>query len=499
MKSIVIPSTIVFFSYITTRLDYWNLQTVHMHSTKTICLRKYLFILLFIIAGTTCFAQKQKADSLRNLLLQEKQDTNRVRLLWQLANVLYVNNPDTSLSLAQDALYLARRINYVEGQSRSLGILANTFRILGNYPRALELNLQKLKLEETRHVPRNLASVLMNIGIVYVFQEEYNKALEYYSKADSVITTDNVEDFKYNIALNIGDAYDKFNKSDSAYLYFKRSLDIAQSQNDDDLVGTSMVGLAHTYMKMGNYAESLLNYQNGIKLLQEVEDDEVLCEATLGLANLYEDLNKDDSSRRYANLSLSIAKQDGFLSREYDATNFLTDHFKKTNRIDSAFAYAYVSRQLNDSLNSKSKIRQLQVLSSNEQFRQRELEEERIIASKKRYQQLQLLLIGIFIPGFFLITLLLSQAKIHIRIIRALGVLSLLFFFEYLTLLLHPTVAELTNHTPVFEILIFVGLAAILIPLHHKVEHWLIHRLIHHRIHHEEKKQPAELSVAENA
>jgi len=32
-----------------------------------------------------------------------------------------------------------------------------------------------------------------------------------------------------------------------------------------------------------------------------------------------------------------------------------------------------------------------------------------------------------------------------------------------------------------FEILIFVAIAAILIPLHHKLEHWLIAKLTHHR------------------
>ena len=64
------------------------------------------------------------------------------------------------------------------------------------------------------------------------------------------------------------------------------------------------------------------------------------------------------------------------------------------------------------------------------------------------------------------------------RFIRVLGVLSLLFFFEYLTLLLHPTVANLTGHTPVLEILIFVVLASILIPAHHRIEHWFIQKLV---------------------
>lgn len=50
--------------------------------------------------------------------------------------------------------------------------------------------------------------------------------------------------------------------------------------------------------------------------------------------------------------------------------------------------------------------------------------------------------------------------------------------FEYLTLLLHPVVVELTHHTPIFEIVIFVALAGVLIPLHHLLEHAVLNYLV---------------------
>jgi len=444
--------------------------------------KKVVFFLIVFCLMTDTLCQKSKADSLRKELNEEKTDTNKVILMWEMADATYKDNPDKALQMAQDALYLAKSVNYTEGQSRSLGILANAFMMMGNYPRALELNFQKLQLEEKRNKPRNLASVLMNIGIIYRFQEEYPNALQYYSKADSVIRKNNVEAFKANIALNIGDAYDRLGIFDSSHKYYDISLKIAQQLQNSDFIGLAMTGLGHSYRKIGANNESLINYRSAIKYLQEANDDETLCEATLGLAALFRQLGQNDSAGYFANTSLSIAKKDGFLSREYEAAKFLTDHYKKMRNIDSAFSYAEYSQRLNDSLNSKAKIRELQVLSSNEQFRQRELEENKQLATKRRHQQLQLLLIGIFIPGLFLVTLMLSRQKIHVRVIRAMGILSLLFFFEYLTLWLHPTIAELTGHKPIFEILIFVGIAAILIPLHHRSEHWLIDRLIRDRV-----------------
>jgi tetratricopeptide (TPR) repeat protein len=467
-------------------------------------LKSYFVLLTFFSSAEKIFSQKPRADSISGLLKIERTDTNRVRLMWQLASSVSVYNPDSALSLSQQALFLANRAGYLEGQSRSLGIMANIFMRMGNFPKALEINIKKLQLEEKRNRWGNLGSVLMNIGIVYVLQDEYRKALEYYTKADSVISKFNIEDLKYNIALNVGDAYNRLDISDSAYMYFNKSLEIAKRLNNPDFIGTSMTGLGHSYKKLGNPGSSLTSYQSGINYLRAVEDDEILCEATLGLASLYQQLNENDSAANYAILSLSTAKKDGFLSQQLEASEFLTEHYKKIKNIDSAFAYAEYSRLLNDSVNSKVKIRELQLLSTNEQFRQRELEEERQIAAKRRYQELQLLLIGIFIPGLFLVTLLLSRQRIHVRVIKALGILSLLFFFEYLTLWLHPKVADLTGHTPVFEILIFVGVAAILIPLHHRTEHWLINRLITHRVYRgqtkklritvdSEKKHPSDL------
>jgi len=439
--------------------------------------KKVSLLLAFLFLSPHLFAQKAKADSIIKLLRNEIEDTTRIKLMRDLASITSIYNPDTALSISYEALSLARKIKDTDGESLSLGALASTFRKIGNYTRALEFSLQKLRLEEKRNTPRNLASVLITIGTVYREQEEYRKALEYYSKADSVILANKFEDLQYYTALNSGDAYNLLNISDSAFLYFNKSLEIAKIRKDGDFIGTSMTGLGHSYLKLDSIEHALLNYKGALVYLQEANDDEILCEAALGLANLYKQIHRFDSAGYYATMSLSIAQKDGFLSKELDAAEFLTDHYKLTKNIDSAFTYINYVKTLNDSVNSKSKIRESQVISSNEHFRQLELEEERKKAAKERYQQLQMLLIAIFIPGLFLITLLLSRVNIHAKLIRLLGILSLLFLFEYLTLLLHPTVANLTHHTPVYEILIFVAMGAVLIPLHHRLEHWLIQNL----------------------
>jgi tetratricopeptide (TPR) repeat protein len=430
-----------------------------------------------------CFAQKNKVDSLKQLLKTETTDTGRVKLMWQIARDMSRYNPDSAIIAAQQALQLARKINYLEGQSRSLGILSNALTKIGNYPKALELNIEKLRLEEQRNNPTNLASVLMNIGIIYVYQDEYRKALEYYAQADSVIRQFSVDTFLFSILLNIGDAYDRLNISDSAYVHFNKSLDLAKRSGNSNRIGLSMTGLGHSFRKLGSNEKALFNYRTAIKNLKAANNDETLSEAALGLALLFEQMHRNDSAAYYGRMARVTAEKGKFLTQELRAAEFLKDHYQQSKKIDSAFFYLLRVQQINDSINSKAQIRALQIMTSNEQFRQMELEQAKIAAKKKRSKQMQLMLIGFFIPVLFLITLLLNRVKIHMTLIRLLGVLSLLFMFEYLILLLHPTVAELTHHTPVWEILIFVAMASLLIPAHHRFEQWFIHKLLHHRTH----------------
>lgn len=446
-------------------------------------MRRSCLFLLVLLLSFSVHAQKNKVDSLRSLLAVERADSNRVTLLWKMGDAYKASNPDSSILLAQQGLELARKIKFLEGESRSLGIIANGYVATGNYPRALEYYLKKLALEEKRSSPRNLASVTMNIGLVYFYQEEFDKALLYYRRSDSIIQANDVKDFKYSIQLNQGELYYQQKQFDQAYAFFKRSLDVAVQQENRGNMGTSLVGLANVYLKKADFENSKLNYWQALPLLAEDNNEEVICEACLGMATIYDSLGKNDSARIYAHRSLFLSQKDGFLSWQLKAVSFLNDHFKKSKLTDSAYVYLYQSKMLNDSINSKERIRQSQVLSSNEQIRQAEIAEEKKKAKKERMQQLQLLFIGIFIPAFFLFTLLLSRRKVHVNVIKFLGVISLLILFEYLTLLLHPYVLDMTNHIPILELLIFVCIAAILIRLHHKIEHWFINKLIqgHHK------------------
>jgi tetratricopeptide (TPR) repeat protein len=450
-------------------------------------MRPVLFLLFLFNYTLCCNAQVSKIDSLSKLLLAEKADSNRVTQLWRLAEQYQTFKPDTALQLAHQALLLAQRIKFTEGESRSLALLATSQYRLGNYPKALNNYMLKLKIEEKRNSPRNYASALSNIGLMYILLEEYPNALRYLYRADSTVEAADrktKEELKYNITINIGEAYYRMHQPDSAGLHFKKALALANQTGDQFALGASMLGEANVLALKGNNEEALQYYHPAFIYLNDGLNDEMLCEVTLGMAKVYEKLNLKDSAVFFGNLSFTMAKKDKFLSRQLDAANFLSDHFKKLKLYNSAFAYIEQTVALKDSIKGQEKTKEAMIISNNEQLRQVELAEQREREKEIRYQQLQLLVIAIFIPLFFLVTLFFSRIKIHVTIIKFMGIISLLLLFEYLTLFLHPAVADFTHHIPILELLIFVSLAAGLIPLHHRLEHLLIEKLTKGKHHH---------------
>lgn len=438
----------------------------------------YLFLsLLICFAGAD--AQRRTADSLTNLLTLEKIDSNRVTIMNKLANTYNQFDPAKGLIVAQQAYDLARKIHFVSGEVTALGFMGNAYNVTGNYNEAMELYLRQLAIAEKQYLPRRMATSLMNIAILHTQQMDLRKGLDYYLRSDSIIRVNQLKDFEFSNFVNLGDLYDRLNSMDSAFFYYSKALTRAGELNNAYYLGASFIGLGNCYVKMSKNEQGLAHYYKALQYLKLANQDDLYCETANNMAKLFESENKKDSALHYAKLMYSIAEKDGFQSRLVDASGFLANYYKKQGNSDSAFRYLERVTQLKDSMNSLVKVKAFQHKSFSEEIRQAEIAEQKRLDRAERFQQLQLLAIGIFIPIFFLLTLLLSRRKIHAKAIQILGIISLLLLFEYLTLLLHPFVLKITNHTPVFEMLIFVCIAAILIPGHHRIERWLIKRLTH--------------------
>ena len=142
----------------------------------------FLFTLAFFAWTLTASAQSIAVrDSLLkklNTLPVTANDTTRVNVLYALAYQYYLNKPDTTYLLAQQAYELAQRLNYSQGQARALVVMASAFGQLGDYAKALKILNQAKQLFIKLNDPTRIAAVLSNTAYLYMLQGEWQKGLE---------------------------------------------------------------------------------------------------------------------------------------------------------------------------------------------------------------------------------------------------------------------------------------------------------------------------------
>jgi tetratricopeptide (TPR) repeat protein len=140
-----------------------------------------LFLCGFLF--NSALAQQSITDSLQMLVKKDKEDTSKVNHLNMLGRKVMYSNPDTTIILCNQALALAKKLEWKRGISNSLANIGYSYSLLGNYSKALECNFNALKIAEVLNDKNNLANCLGNIGLVYYHKGDYLKALDYYFKA----------------------------------------------------------------------------------------------------------------------------------------------------------------------------------------------------------------------------------------------------------------------------------------------------------------------------
>lgn len=453
---------------------------------------KPILTALVLCTCLSLFSQNREADSLFKALRKEKVDTLKVDILYKLSHYYQNYKPDSALVFAQEAYFLSVKHDYLSGESWSLNQMAIAFSTLGNFPKALEYYLEQLRIEEKIGKPANIAIVYMDIALLYTGTKDYTNSILYSLKADSITRKHNLTDYIPYALLNLGDAYEKSDLLDSALLYTNQCYVLSQKAQNKVLIGTALNNLGNIYLKKGDLKEAYNNYRTGIPFVEEGNDNRTYAETLLGIARVFEKQSVMDSAVIYARKSFDLSLRNQFPDKMMMASIFLKDLFKQKGRTDSAFIYQETVMMLKDSLENQKKLQEVQSLTLQEQLRQQEIARQKLQEAKDRETQLQLLLIGIMIPAFFLISVVLSRRKVHRKVIELAGIISVLLFFEYITLMLHPFVKEMTHHNAFYEIIIFVCIAAIITPAHHRFQQWLIARLtrMNYVVHHRKERIP---------
>jgi tetratricopeptide (TPR) repeat protein len=453
----------------------------HKNNSSQHLLILHLFFVVLFSNLSISYSQVTKTDSLLNRIRIEKIDTAKVVLYSRVARVYRSNNQwDSALHYLEEGLALSKKIQYVKGEVTLLNLKGVLLAEAGHKSEALEIYLHCLKINEEISNYEGMAQNLNNIGNRYTDLQQFRAALTYYLHAYDAAIADlksNPAKEPYLVPIgNLSNVYRLLKQYDSARYYADMYYSKAKEVNNPQGAGAALVQMGQTYLDMGEYNLALEYYRSSIPWFSRTANPYAVSPY---LADVFEKTGKLDSALYYGYRTVIPELFKKLPPGTEQWARMMASIHKKKNNKDSALRYLDIAFAAKDSFDARAKLSDVSAGLFNEQMRQAEKEEALRKSAESRKRNLQYAGIALGAVILIILFLLLSHSIIANKsLIRFLGVIALLIVFEFLNLLLHPWLEVWTHHSPVLMLLIMVGLAALLVPVHHKMESWIINKLI---------------------
>ncbi len=273
--------------------------------------RKTLFF-TFVISFFALRAQeRQRLDSLNLLLNGGGPDTSKISALIELSRIYTGINDDRAFYLAQSSVQKSTDAGSAKWLGFALNRLGSLYDVKGKPDSATLCFLKGLKLfEEIGHL-QGQAAVYQNIGVMYYYQKDFEKALENYRKALALRRLTRENNYMAQLYNNMGSVMRRRKEYDSAITFYSSALQIKRLLNDKQSLATSLLNISVAYQYKNEFNRAIENVNAAIALCKETGNDYDLSSCYLALGEIYLKLKKPLEAREQALASLRLAEKLG--------------------------------------------------------------------------------------------------------------------------------------------------------------------------------------------
>ncbi|MCG2793687.1 MAG: hypothetical protein L6262_09110 [Weeksellaceae bacterium] len=439
-------------------------------------MKKTLHLLVAFLFPLLLSAQKANLDS----QIEQAVKKNNIEQLNKTFDPLFSASIDSLAIYSEKVIALGEQ--YKSPQIITYGYIAKSFFF---YRKSDLVNMQDYLLKANHLLDKKPNHFLQGVyyqSMSYLQPTEdlqlyyCKKAVEEFQKVDKNSMLSGEE---YVVYANMAQFFTNIKQTDSALSYVQKAENIIISKHkpQEYLVMVNRRYCA-IYLKQGqlelakNYAFRTLKMAEKIKTVQNYEF------AWGALAQYYDKAGLQDSAFVY-NKKLYESVGEGWYRSKVKATGWLYHYYleKKDNGNTLKYGEEYIAGiEKMQKLEASSQIIKINLL---EKQRQDEKERKLLKEKEEKANTLQLILIAIGILSCFILYLILSRSFIvSPKTIEILGMVVMLIVFEFINLLLHGFIAEITHHSPVLMLLALVIIALIIVPLHHRLEKWTTQKLL---------------------
>jgi len=149
-------------------------------------MHKLTIIILFFVFNFPLLAQR--TDSLKEVLKTNQSDTSKISTLFELASELYLVNPDTTIKICEEILFIAKKIGDKKNIAESYGWLGYLYANIGEIDKAIKYDTLAAEYLQETGDKKSLAITYINIASIYDDKGEIFTALKYYKKSIKIQT-----------------------------------------------------------------------------------------------------------------------------------------------------------------------------------------------------------------------------------------------------------------------------------------------------------------------
>jgi tetratricopeptide (TPR) repeat protein len=404
----------------------------------------------------TIISQNIKNDSIRILATLIKGDIYQARGESLLAFKTFTNAFENAVDL-----------NNVPLESAAYHRFASLFQSLKNELAAKDYLFQSLDLNKNARNGEGLIKDHIALARITEDRSHIEQALQL---ADSLKLDYYVIQSK---GLMFGYYAYKIGNSDSTLQYLNMNPDLTQTWMN--------IGKPFYYFNIGQsfqYAykpDSAIHYlllaQPGFEKDFKERNQRDLYEA---IGQCYEQSQKFREAILYYEKALELNTKINSLGSEVSYTETLGKLYGQIEDFKKAFYYSNRGIDLRDSLLKLASQRDIALAEVNNEKRQHERELELAEQEKITKRNLQYMAITVFITVIFFLLIMIGMLPVSKLTVKLLGYFAFISLFEFIILLLEPSLHHLTHGEPLKMWIIKIFLIALLVPLQHYLEHGLV-------------------------
>ncbi|MEZ4777223.1 MAG: tetratricopeptide repeat protein [Bacteroidia bacterium] len=218
-------------------------------------------------------AQQPELDSLLIVLEDTPEDSNKVKLLTRLSQVVEADDPTAAIIHLDEAITLSRKIGYSHGLARAT--LDKAFFLwyhIGDYDGATQANQESYELFQSLDDESGLASTYQTFANIAEMKGDMDSALYYHKKSLKIRKSLDDKMSEAWSLTSLGITYSKLGMFDSALYAKTQALQLYESLGELGGIASVRNNMGIIFMEKGQYNKSLENHLKALKIRKELGD-----------------------------------------------------------------------------------------------------------------------------------------------------------------------------------------------------------------------------------